>query len=76
MHHERLVNEATFTAAERLLDSLPADQRRTLEGPVHEAIATHIPLNHVIPRGGPTAQDYCRRFSSRGDHEQFGHGIE
>ena len=44
MHHERLVNEATFTAAERLLDRLPVEQRRTLEGPVHQAIRDGILL--------------------------------
>src|SRR5262249_10594727 len=42
MRHERLINEATQAAAERLLDQLPADQRQALEAPVHEAIREGI----------------------------------
>jgi hypothetical protein len=42
MRHERLINEATQAAAQRLLDQLPADQRQALEAPVHEAIREGI----------------------------------
>jgi hypothetical protein len=63
MHHERLVNEATFTAAERLLDRLPVEQRRNLEGPVHQAIRDGILL---YAEGLATLQRQLRPLEPRG----------
>jgi hypothetical protein len=42
MAYERLVNEATQVAAQRLLDRLPPDQRQILKAPVHEEIRAAV----------------------------------
>ena len=42
MRYERLVNEATQAAAQRLLERLPPEQRREMEAPVHEEIRAAV----------------------------------
>jgi hypothetical protein len=46
MLHQRLLNEATYLGADKILQQLPADLRPTLEQSIHQAV--HEAVLHYV----------------------------